>query len=107
MGPAEWFTPKKTEVIEVTTAIVTLKSLLAAEAFENGVVRVRIQNVAPQNALYIAWSSGDAPAAVANMGVIPTNQVWTCDYQVSDLEKLYLAGAGTQNVFVWQDAGRR
>jgi len=103
MARQDFYKPKGSETVTLTTSIATLKSLMSAGKFHPGVTRLRIQNLEADD-MYIAVSLGGAPANTGAMAILPQNQVWPFEYEMHGCDCIYVAGGSVaHHAHVFQD----
>lgn len=88
--------------ITVTATPTLLKDLLPGNEFSPSVTRVLIQNTHASAKMYWALDQ-ESPSAVANMGVIPAGQILELEWSAVWMNKLWVAGDGSQPGYVLQE----
>ena len=102
----------QSETVTVTATPTLLGTLLEAEAFSHAVRLVRIQNLdASLDAYHSVAPSrdgADAPAAVADMGIIPSKQIMVLACPRESAERIYVCGSSASHkLHVWQGGTKR
>jgi len=93
--------PLKGQKVTVPAVLnTTLKSLVTA--FQPGTVRILLQNIDAAATLY--WHYGTAaPAGSGSMGQIAPGQILPIEWQVEDLDHLYVYTAGGTDAYVLEE----